>query len=51
MAKKKQKEPEKTQKSLYLQRSMWSRIEKRATEQRRSINNVIEIVLDREFPE
>lgn len=48
MAKQK-KQPEKSQKSLYLPNSLWQRIEQKAKEEKRSINNITEIALEKEF--
>jgi len=48
MSKKKQKEPEKEQKSLYLTVDLWNKIQKKADIQRRSVNNYLEILIEKE---
>jgi len=49
MAKTKQKDPKKSQKSIYLDVKLWERIDAKATKESRSINNLVEIVLEKEF--
>jgi hypothetical protein len=44
-----EKDPKKAQKSIYLNTSMWGKIQARADKEKRSLNNVIEIVLEKEF--
>lgn len=49
MAKKQEKQPEKSQKSLYLPNELWDKIGKAANKERRSINTFLELKLEKEF--
>lgn len=49
MAKKPKKEAGKTQKSIYLPEWLWLRLDEQAVLEKRSINSVVEIILEREY--
>lgn len=49
MAKKPKKEAGKSQKSIYLPNSLWKKIQDFAASERRTMGNVVEMALEKEF--